>query len=150
MIKCVISKRVIKAIMLTAQQEEMILEREVNYFTSRSGGKGGQNVNKVETRVEIEFNVQDSKALSDAQKEIIVHSYPALIRESIIRLAGNKYRTQLRNKQYVSEKLMLLLRKLLKPVIKRKPTRPKKSAREKTLKEKKQVSEKKQLRQRIR
>jgi ribosome-associated protein len=136
--------------MLTPQQEEMILEREVNYHTSRSGGKGGQNVNKVETRVEIEFNVHDSKALTDEQKAAIRRSYPALIRESVIRLAGNKYRTQLRNKQYVNEKLILLLRKLLKPVIKRKPTRPKKSAREKTLKEKKQISEKKLLRQKIR
>ena len=61
--------------MLTDAQIKKIISRELIFKTSRSSGKGGQNVNKVETKVEIHFNIQDSEILTDAQKIQINKKY---------------------------------------------------------------------------
>jgi ribosome-associated protein len=135
--------------MLTEEQEIKILKKEVGFQTSRSGGKGGQNVNKVETKVEIEFDVATSYALTFSQKATILKKYPNLIDGSIIKLIGNKSRTQLQNKEEAQVKLIALLNKLLKPVKKRVPTKPGKGAKEKKLTNKKFRGEKKQLRKKI-
>lgn len=136
--------------MLTEEQVLQIFKKEVTYHTSRSGGKGGQNVNKVETKVELEFDLASSKALSERQKEILFKKYSGFIDGSLIKLVGNKHRTQLQNKEEAQQKLINLLNKLLKPVIKRVPTKPGKAAKEKKLDNKKHQGQKKQLRQKIR
>ena len=135
--------------MLTEEQELKILKKELSFQTSRSGGKGGQNVNKVETKVGIDFDVKASTALSERQKEIILRKYPDLINESVIQVIGNKHRSQLENKEEAKNKLLALINKLLKPVKKRVATKPGKGAKEKKLDNKKQRGEKKQLRKRI-
>jgi ribosome-associated protein len=136
--------------MLTEEQVLQIFKKEVTYHTSRSGGKGGQNVNKVETKVELEFDLSASKALTERQKETLFKKYSGFIDGSLIKLVGNKHRTQLQNKEEAQEKLVKLINKLLKPVIKRVPTKPGKAAKEKKLDNKKHQGQKKQLRQKIR
>ena len=135
--------------MLTALQEKIILAREASFHTSRSGGKGGQNVNKVETKVEIEFDVKGSEILTERQKEILFKKYHAFVDDRIIKLVASKYRTQLQNKTDAGKKLILLLNKLLKPEKKRIATKPGKAAKEKKLKTKKLRSEIKTLRRKM-
>lgn len=134
--------------MLTDEQILRIF-KELHYQTSRSGGKGGQNVNKVETKVTISFDVAASEALSQTQKATILKKYSGLVNESVIQLTGNTHRTQLENKEEAKDKLITLLNKLLKPVKKRVATKPGKAAKEKKLQSKKRTGEKKQLRKKL-
>jgi ribosome-associated protein len=135
--------------MLTEIQIHTILSKEIKFKTSRSGGKGGQNVNKVETKVEIEFDVKKSTCLLEEQKIIILNKYPNLISLTKIKLVADKHRTQLKNKSEAENKLIILLNKLLKIKVKRLVTKPSKTSKLNAAKTKKIVSEKKQLRRKI-
>ncbi|MBA2612425.1 MAG: aminoacyl-tRNA hydrolase [Bacteroidetes bacterium] len=135
--------------MLTEEQANTILTKEISFKTSRSGGKGGQNVNKVETKVELEFNVQTSVALRPEQKKTIFKKYPDFIEGTLIRVIGNSDRSQLGNKEIASEKLLVLLNKLLKPVKKRFATKPTKGSIKRKVESKKHKSEQKKLRKKI-
>lgn len=135
--------------MLTEEQVLQIFKKELSFHTSRSGGKGGQNVNKVETKVEIEFDVAASTALSAYQRSLILKRHNDLVEGSLIKILGNKHRSQLENKEEAKNKLIALLNKLLKPIKKRIPTKPGKGAKEKKLNNKKIKGEKKVLRKKI-
>ncbi len=135
--------------LLTEAQEKQILKSELSFQTSRSGGKGGQNVNKVETKVEISFDVSASEALTPKQKDLILAKCKSLVDDTVIKVIGNKHRTQLENKTEAKEKLIALLNRYLKPVKKRVATKPGKAAKEKKLNNKKFQGEKKSLRKKI-
>ncbi|HYX05733.1 MAG TPA: alternative ribosome rescue aminoacyl-tRNA hydrolase ArfB [Bacteroidales bacterium] len=123
---------------------------EINFSFSRSSGKGGQNVNKVATRVELRFNIPSSTLLTDEQKSILMNKLENRInKEGDLLLFAEETRSQLKNKELVIARFYDLLEENLKVKKKRKPTKPGKKAKEKKLKEKKIVGEKKERRKKI-
>lgn len=126
------------------------LSKELIFTTSRSRGKGGQHINKTETRVELWFHIASSSLLSMQQKEILVKKLQTKINKSgYLHISSELSRSMQKNKEDVTNKLYRLLNKALKPVKKRKPSRPGKQAKEKRLMSKKIKSEVKQLRKKI-
>ena len=126
------------------------LEKEIVFQTSRSGGSGGQHVNKVETKVELSFDVSASVALTDDEKNTIFQKLKSRINEEgLLKLSVDKERSQLRNKKLAIAAFKEIVTKSLIKKKPRVPTRPSKTAKEKRLKEKKMLSEKKQRRKDI-
>ena len=126
------------------------LSPEFTFTASRSSGPGGQNVNKVSTKVELRFNILQSLLLTTEEKEIIQTKLATKINsEGEIILVSQSERSQLKNKEKVTEKFYLLLNKALTPVKKRKPTKPSRAAKEKRLEEKRNRAEKKDRRKSI-
>ncbi|SMO65696.1 ribosome-associated protein [Solitalea koreensis] len=115
----------------------MALAKELIYQTSRSCGKGGQNVNKVASKVEVGFNILLSNLFNPEQKEVLLTKLQSLItNDNLIKVVCEKDRSQLLNKQKAIEKLAHLLEKSLKIKKQRKATNPSKASVEKRLKEK--------------
>lgn len=123
------------------------LSSEFVFNTSRSSGAGGQNVNKVNTKVELRFHIDNSKLLTDDEKKIIREKLSNRVNdEGELIIAAQTERSQLKNKEKAIEKFYTLLEKALTPRKKRKPTKPTKTSVEKRLQEKKNKSEKKEWR----
>jgi ribosome-associated protein len=123
------------------------LKKEVSFRSSRSSGAGGQHVNKVSTKVELLFDVNDSEALTEAEKETIFSKLKNRIsNEGILSVVCEETRSQSKNKVIAFNRFIRLLEDVLKPVKKRVPTKPSKSSVEKRLKNKKAQSEKKEFR----
>ena len=124
-----------------------ILPGEVKFSTSRSGGPGGQNVNKVNTKVELRFNVMKSLFLSDIEKDKILISLKKRINsEGELFITSQSERTQLLNKKKAEEKFFKLLASALTEKKKRKSTKPTRASKEERLDAKKKRSSTKKLR----
>ncbi len=128
----------------------IIPENELDISFSRSGGKGGQNVNKVETKATLRWDVYNSQVLTPEEKYKIVHKLHNRITEKgDLVLWSQSQRSQAQNKAAVIAKLNDLINRALQPEKKRIPTRPSKASKEKRIQAKKRKSEKKQLRRKI-
>ncbi len=123
------------------------LFQEVVFKATTSGGKGGQNVNKVATRVELYFDLQKSVSLTEEQKVLLNSKlYNRISGDGILRITASEKRTQLENKELVKRKFLELIQKALTPKKKRKQTAPSKSSVEERLRKKKLNSDRKNFR----
>ena len=133
--------------MIEVTKNIAIGEDELRFVFSRSSGPGGQNVNKVSSRVTVFFDVAGSENLSDGQKKRIFGKLKSRVsKDGVLRVHCQKYRTQGENRRLVVERLGELLRSALvrKPV--RKKTRVSKAAKMRRVDEKKRRGEVKKLR----
>ena len=119
----------------------MVPRSEIELRTSRSSGPGGQHAQKSETRVEALFDVEASSALSDAQKRRVVAKAGP-----VLRAIAQDERSQLRNKELATERVIESLREALRVPRRRVPTKPSAASRERRLEQKKRRGQVKRLR----
>ena len=126
----------------------LIPSNEIKWRFSRSSGPGGQNVNKIESRVEIIFNLEDSKVLNDYHKEILKRNLKNKLVNNILRLAVQEHRNQFLNRQLALMKFSSIIKNALnKPFKLRKSTQPTKASQKKRVEVKKKRGELKKSRQ---
>ena len=127
--------------------DEKQLIQETTYKAVRSSGAGGQNVNKVASKVELHFQVQESEALSEKEKERVLEKLQSrLTKHDELILQDETSRSQHKNKELVRQRFLQLMQEAITKPKPRKKTKPSKMSKLKRLRKKKIQSEKKQNR----
>ena len=126
-----------------------IPETELQFTTSRSGGPGGQHVNKVSSRVTLHFDVKRSICLNTLQKRRVLAGLSTRVnKEGVLQLHSQKYRSQSANRKDLLERFRTLLEEAVRPRPPRVPTKISRSVKETRLKEKKRHGQLKRTRSR--
>jgi ribosome-associated protein len=133
--------------MLEIDANTQIDESELRFKASRSGGPGGQNVNKLNTRVTLLFDVARSPSLSDEQKRRVLSALATRIdKQGVLRIVSQRFRTQQANRRAAAERFVRLLAEVLAPRPVRRKTKIPAGARQRRLDDKKHRSRLKQQR----
>jgi ribosome-associated protein len=124
-----------------------IPDEEVSFVTSRSGGPGGQNVNKLETRVTVRFDLAGSASLSEEQKARLRERLATRVtRDGVLQVSSQRHRSQGANRDAAVERFAELIRENLREEPPRKKTRPSRAAKARRLDEKRRQSQRKRER----
>lgn len=127
-----------------------LLHPELTFRTSRSSGSGGQHVNKVESRVELLFDIRGSAVLTDAQKALLFERLENRItKDGVLLIARQNHRSQRRNREAALTAFDELIASALRPRKQRKKVKPLIANKKKRLEDKKRRSEKKAMRRKV-
>ena len=139
----------VESVVLVVDADIQIPLAEIQLSFSRSSGPGGQNVNKVNTKVTLHWNVTSSANLPDEVRNRFLAKYRTRVNaEGEVVIHSQRYRDQLRNRDDCLEKLRQLILSVRQAPVQRRRTRPSRASRERRLREKQQTAEKKKLRRR--
>ena len=129
------------------EEKKIVPDEEISEKFSRSGGRGGQNVNKLSTKAEVRWNVDASMVFTPEEKEKIKDVLGKRInKEGELIVVSQEERSQMQNRERAIERLNKLVEAALIPEKERKPTKPTKASKERRLEEKKRIGEKKKQR----